>query len=123
MQLPSPEDGLTPEKLAWVEDLTVTTVSTDSPGFPRWNCGWTMDPTPTSIPVQIMDPIHIGSSLADGRCPRGLLDFFESMNDPSQLVELVAAAEYQLWDDAPGIWFHWSWDDGGLYEVVWGDDV
>jgi len=29
-----------------------------------------------------------------------LLDFFESMNDPSQLVELVAAAEYQLWDDA-----------------------
>ena len=62
-----------------------------------------------------MDPIHIGSSLADGVPPRGLLDFFESMNDPSQLVELVAAAEYQLWDDVPGIW-----DDGGFPMKLYG---
>ena len=41
---PSPEDDLTPEQLAWIERLTVTTVSTDSPGFPRQNCGWTQHP-------------------------------------------------------------------------------
>lgn len=29
-----------------------------------------------------------------------LVNFFESLYDPSNLVELVAATEYQLWDDA-----------------------
>ena len=29
-----------------------------------------------------------------------LRDFYESLYDPTYLVELVVAAEYQLWDDA-----------------------
>ena len=29
------------------------------------------------------------------------MNFFESLYDPSNLVELVAATEYQLWDDVP----------------------
>jgi hypothetical protein len=30
-----------------------------------------------------------------------LVNFFESLYDPSNLVELVAATEYQLCDDVP----------------------
>ena len=38
--------------------------------------------------------------------PPGLVNFFESLYDPSNLVELVAATEYQLWDDVPWHWTH-----------------